>query len=236
VRTFLRSGSSFFVITALVACGSAPPAPATPPTAAPSATAPAASYTPTPFDRAAAKTQLDAVDPASCNGVPPFQDEGSVHVKVTFAQNGTVLEVAADGAFRGTPAGKCVEDLFRKLRVPAFDGNPVTLGKSVAHTAGQGDASAPPFDPRDVRAAAANVDLSDCADAPGGGEYKGHAQITVATSGEVKSVFVDSGMSGTPRAMCVQRLLGALKLAAYSGNQAGAVGFDFEVKEKKKKP
>jgi hypothetical protein len=82
-----------------------------------------------PFDRAAAAAALGAIDVRACAGGP----SGSGHVSVTFEGGGTVADATIDQPpFAGTPAGACVERVFRGVRVPAFDGPPVKVGKSFA--------------------------------------------------------------------------------------------------------
>jgi predicted Zn finger-like uncharacterized protein len=56
---------------------------------------------------------------------------GSGKVQVTFATSGRVTSAnVTGGAFPGTSVGGCVASVFRKARIPAFSGNPVTVSKS----------------------------------------------------------------------------------------------------------
>jgi hypothetical protein len=50
---------------------------------------------------------------------------------VTFATSGRVTSAnVTGGSFAGTSVGGCVAGVFRKARIPAFTGNPVTVSKS----------------------------------------------------------------------------------------------------------
>jgi hypothetical protein len=52
-------------------------------------------------------------------------------VQVTFATSGRVTTANVAGPpFGGTSVGGCVAGIFRKARIPAFSGNPVTVSKS----------------------------------------------------------------------------------------------------------
>ena len=81
-----------------------------------------------PFDKEAAFAALSAVDVSGCR-----KDEGPFgegHVVVTFAPSGAAKVAYADAEpFMGTPVGRCVEKSFKKTRVPAFAGEPVSVGK-----------------------------------------------------------------------------------------------------------
>lgn len=64
------------------------------------------------------------------NGGPP----GKVHVKVTFAPDGTVPEAVIDLAQppeARVGVDECIVAKFRELRMPPFQGPPVGLGKYV---------------------------------------------------------------------------------------------------------
>lgn len=80
-----------------------------------------------PFDRAAAVAALVAVDVQSCKktGGPT----GLGHVTVTFVNNGTVSAAIVGPPYAGTSVGGCVATKYRAVRVPAFGGSPVTIGK-----------------------------------------------------------------------------------------------------------
>jgi hypothetical protein len=81
-----------------------------------------------PFDKEAAFAALSAIDVSACR-----KDEGPTgegHVVVTFAPSGNAKAVWADAApYTGTPVGRCVEKAFKKTKVPAFAGDPVSVGK-----------------------------------------------------------------------------------------------------------
>jgi hypothetical protein len=66
---------------------------------------------------------------------------GSGHVTVTFAASGEAMSAIVDapagaapgdagGGFPGTETGRCVEMKFMAARVPAFQGQPVKVGKT----------------------------------------------------------------------------------------------------------
>ena len=86
-----------------------------------------------PFSVSAAQVALTqaATNAGSC--AKPGGPTGSGKVQVTFATSGrvTTANVAAP-PFSGTPVGGCVAGVFRKARIPAFSGNPVTVSKSFA--------------------------------------------------------------------------------------------------------
>jgi len=83
-----------------------------------------------PFDRsAAAKTLEEAARAiASCGASAGPKGEG--HVTVRFASSGQVEYVSIDPPFAHTPQGVCIEARFDQAHVPAFTGQPVTVGKS----------------------------------------------------------------------------------------------------------
>jgi hypothetical protein len=159
--------------------------------------------------------------------------EQPLHVRVTFNHDGRVMDVSADGAFAGTPAGKCAEEKYRGVQIPAFDGPLTTLGKSVTHIKEKGDATAPPFDPATVRGEAARVDLSECATLIGDAD-RGHARVSVRPNGELRSVLIEGDLNGTMRGACVERLLReGVHGRPYSGEQAPGVDFEFVIRAKK---
>jgi len=81
------------------------------------------------FDRGAASAALSSVNVNSCKkGDGPT---GSGHIKITFANNGTVQSAVVDQPpFAGTSVGGCVASKFRGAHVPGFAGAPMTVGKS----------------------------------------------------------------------------------------------------------
>ncbi|HEX2872127.1 MAG TPA: hypothetical protein VHP33_12740 [Polyangiaceae bacterium] len=85
-----------------------------------------------PFDRAAASAALNssAAQASSCRkeGDP----SGVASVTITFAPSGRVTSANISGPpFAGTPTGGCIAAALRKARVPAFDGDRVTVSKTV---------------------------------------------------------------------------------------------------------
>lgn len=83
------------------------------------------------FDVGAAKSALAAAagQVSSCkSGDGPT---GAGKVQVTFAPSGRVTNARViSGPFGGTTVGGCVARTFRGAKVPAFDGDPVTVAKS----------------------------------------------------------------------------------------------------------
>lgn len=77
------------------------------------------------FDRGAAAHAL-TVDLSSCKGAV-----GTGHVQVTFATDGSVSKVDVDlPPFKGTAQADCIAEKYRAVKIPAFAGAPVTVGKS----------------------------------------------------------------------------------------------------------
>lgn len=73
-------------------------------------------------------------------GIPNVQEckrqlgpTGAARVEVTFAPDGHVTEagLVEPGAFAGTDIAECVVAKFRTVQVPAFDGPPVHVKKSL---------------------------------------------------------------------------------------------------------
>jgi hypothetical protein len=104
------------------------PAPLPPPEPDHSTSSAASPFAP-PFDRRAAAAALGAVNLASC--ARPGGPAGSGRVSVTFGQNGLVVSAVVDQPpYAGTPTGECIARVFRGVRVPAFSGSVVKIGKS----------------------------------------------------------------------------------------------------------
>jgi predicted Zn finger-like uncharacterized protein len=85
-----------------------------------------------PFDRAAAAAALNssAAQASSCKkeGDP----SGVASVVITFAPSGRVTSANISGPpFAGTPTGGCIAAALRKARVPAFEGERVTVSKTI---------------------------------------------------------------------------------------------------------
>jgi predicted Zn finger-like uncharacterized protein len=85
-----------------------------------------------PFDRSAAAAALtsSAAQASSCrkDGDP----SGVASVVVTFAPSGRVTSANISGPpFAGTPTGGCIAAALRKSRIPPFEGDRVTVSKTV---------------------------------------------------------------------------------------------------------
>jgi predicted Zn finger-like uncharacterized protein len=85
------------------------------------------------FDRAAAMSALGGASGAARGCKKDDGPTGTARVKITFAPNGSVTSASVDGPpFAGTAVGGCIAGAFRGAHVPAFDGGPVTVTKSVS--------------------------------------------------------------------------------------------------------
>ena len=83
------------------------------------------------FDKSAAKSALSgaAARASECN--MPGSAGGTGTVVLTFGTDGRVKNASlAAGRFQGTSVGTCVLSEFRRTKVPAFSGKPVTVKKS----------------------------------------------------------------------------------------------------------
>jgi hypothetical protein len=120
---------------------SASAAPSTKPSAEPTA-APTPTTTSAPtaepgatgrdFNKGAATTALSAAAAAAKGCKQPGGPTGSASVRVVFAPSGGVTSANVQGPpFAGTPVGGCIASAFRGARVPAFDGSPVAVSKTV---------------------------------------------------------------------------------------------------------
>ncbi len=73
-----------------------------------------------PFDFAAARAALGAVDLSSC--ATPGGPSGPGHVFMTYEGDGQAsAAVVQKGTYDGTPAKACLEQRFKAARVPPFD-------------------------------------------------------------------------------------------------------------------
>lgn len=87
------------------------------------------------FDSAAAAKALASIDLSTCRD--PLGSKGRGHVLVTFAPDGSVanaeVDQGASGAplTAGSPLADCVLAKVRAVRIPAFTGAPVKVGKSI---------------------------------------------------------------------------------------------------------
>lgn len=83
------------------------------------------------FDRAAAAAALSAAADAARACKQEGGSTGKGEVEVTFAPSGDVTSALVEGSpFAGTPVGGCVASHFEGVRVPPFDGSPVSIKKS----------------------------------------------------------------------------------------------------------
>ncbi|HEY1536659.1 MAG TPA: hypothetical protein VGF76_21710, partial [Polyangiaceae bacterium] len=86
----------------------------------------------TEFDRSAAVSALKgaAVQASSCrkDGDP----SGTATLVITFAPSGRVTSATIQGPpFAGTPTGGCIANTMRHAQIPSFDGDRVTVTKTV---------------------------------------------------------------------------------------------------------
>jgi predicted Zn finger-like uncharacterized protein len=80
----------------------------------------------TPFDRAAAARALDSVALSACRSGA----SGQGHVVVTLQPSGAASNADVDAPpYAGTEQGRCIARAYRNVKVPAFSGAPVTVGK-----------------------------------------------------------------------------------------------------------
>jgi predicted Zn finger-like uncharacterized protein len=106
--------------------GVAPPKKEEPPATAGASTAP-------PFSKASAISALGSAAGSAGGCKKPGGPTGTGKVQVTFAPSGRVTSATVMGPpFAGTAVGGCVAGAFRRAKVPAFSGNPVTVSKSFA--------------------------------------------------------------------------------------------------------
>lgn len=81
------------------------------------------------FDRNAAVSALGAVDLGKCKATNAKRGEG--HVTVTFSPAGAASSAVVDrGPMAGTPVAKCIQAQYAKVKVPAFKGDAVAVGKT----------------------------------------------------------------------------------------------------------
>jgi predicted Zn finger-like uncharacterized protein len=85
-----------------------------------------------PFDRAAAAAALTA-GAAQASGCKKEGDpSGVASVVITFAPSGRVTSANVSGPpFAGTPTGGCIAAALRKAHVPPFEGDRVTVSKTI---------------------------------------------------------------------------------------------------------
>jgi hypothetical protein len=80
------------------------------------------------FDKQAASTAIVTADLQKCR--VPSVPRGEGHVIITYEPSGVASFANVDrGPWLGTPTAKCLAEQFKKTKVPAFKGGPVTVGK-----------------------------------------------------------------------------------------------------------
>jgi predicted Zn finger-like uncharacterized protein len=85
-----------------------------------------------PFDRAAAAAALTAASGQASACRKDGDPSGVASVVITFAPSGRVTSANVSGPpFAGTPTGGCIAAALRKAKVPAFDGDRVTVSKTI---------------------------------------------------------------------------------------------------------
>lgn len=85
-----------------------------------------------PFDKAAAAAALNTGASQASVCRKEGDPSGVASVVVTFAPSGRVTSANISGPpFAGTPTGGCIASALRKTRIPAFDGERVTVSKTV---------------------------------------------------------------------------------------------------------
>ena len=95
--------------------------------------APAGPSTAPPFSKASAISALGSAASQAGGCKKAGGPTGTGKVQVTFAPSGRVTSATVMGSpFAGTAVGGCVAGAFRRAKVPAFSGNPVTVSKSFA--------------------------------------------------------------------------------------------------------
>jgi predicted Zn finger-like uncharacterized protein len=85
-----------------------------------------------PFDRAAAAAALTAGAAQASACRKEGDPSGVASVVITFAPSGRVTSANISGPpFAGTPTGGCIAAALRKARVPVFEGDRVTVSKTI---------------------------------------------------------------------------------------------------------
>ena len=84
-----------------------------------------------PFNKSAAIAALSSAAAAASGCKRPGGPTGTGRVTVTFMPSGRATGAnVSGGGFGGTSVGGCVASVFRRAKIPPFDGNPVTVSKS----------------------------------------------------------------------------------------------------------
>lgn len=108
------------------------PADTTKPFDPPSGTAPPAPG-PAAFDKDAANAAIATASQQVLSCKKSGDPSGVAKLDITFAPSGHVTSSKVGGKpFAGTTTGSCLAQLFRGVTVPPFEGEPVTLAKTVS--------------------------------------------------------------------------------------------------------
>ncbi|HEX6274242.1 MAG TPA: hypothetical protein VFZ53_14475, partial [Polyangiaceae bacterium] len=85
-----------------------------------------------PFNADAARTALAGAVAQASSCRKPGDPSGVAAVTITFSPSGRVTSATIAGPpFAGTPTGGCIAATLRRARVPAFEGDMVTVRKTV---------------------------------------------------------------------------------------------------------
>ncbi len=85
-----------------------------------------------PFDRAAAASALSAGATQASACRKEGDPSGVANVVITFAPSGRVTTATIGGPpFAGTPTGGCIAAALRQARIPPFEGERVTVSKTI---------------------------------------------------------------------------------------------------------
>lgn len=109
-----------------------PSTPATPPPTSKPAASAAPAVASGPFDRSAASAAMSSAVGTASGCKKEGDPSGVAHVTVTFAPSGRVTQANIGGPpFAGTPTGGCIAKAFKTAKIPPFEGDPVTVSKTV---------------------------------------------------------------------------------------------------------
>src|SRR5262249_33105184 len=81
------------------------------------------------FNTGAAKAALATAAAQASSCKRPDGPTGSGKAQITFDSSGKVTSASVGAPFQGTSIGSCVVSVFRRARVPAFQGDAVTVSK-----------------------------------------------------------------------------------------------------------
>jgi hypothetical protein len=85
-----------------------------------------------PFDRAAAAASLSQAASQASSCKKPGDPSGTAAVTITFAPSGRITSATLSGPpFAGTATGSCIASTLRRASVPPFEGERVTVSKTV---------------------------------------------------------------------------------------------------------